>query len=609
MKNFISLFAKTIIFIIAILCTTFLFLSLLHHEPGIGMLHDVEPLSISGTASIDGRPEEAIQTTLWEDGINRSLIVTGKFNRDIKSGDSLIIWPRNLRIKLFVNDKLMISTGQREEFPSYIQYAGNSFQIFYIGSISTTDTIRIEIQKAYESCRINVINSFFSNIYTGKESAVYQSIMKNELFQPTIGLSLVIVGILVLFLSIFQDSSLFKHARQIYYLGCFCIAGGISYICDSSYEFIDLLFPHLVFNTLLDLYSIPVLLYFYLMYIFHSVEHKRTKQFMKCIILLYVVLELIPLLLQVTGIYDLHVLQDLYITIGGILILFTFCSLLYEILYLKNRELIKVAITAFPLMFALTLKIFNVFLEQGIERSYLRIGILSSCFLLLHSTIKFIKRSITLSEQEKKMKEELQNTQIAIMLGQIQPHFLYNTLNTLQYICQKDSKLAAEAIEHFSKYLRGNVDSLTSNRPIPFTQELEHVKNYLYIEKLRFGNRVCVDYDLELTNFYIPTLTLQPIVENAIRHGITKQANGGIVKIQTRQVDDEIWIIVTDNGVGVAQNDSASQQRSHIGIDNVKKRLQLQCNGTIDITRSDCTGTQVTIRLKGQRLENENTSR
>ncbi|MDO5520116.1 MAG: histidine kinase [bacterium] len=580
-----------------------LFVFLFRPTNGIGMLESIQPISISGLVSIDHGPEEAIQNTTWNDGIRHSLIVRGYFNKDIRDGNSLIIWPRNLRVKIYVNGIERLSAGQRESFPDYIEYAGNSFQIFYIGDVATTDLIQIEVEKAYDSCRINVINSFFNNMYVGREGAVYQSIMRHELIHPLIGLTLTFVGILIVLSTLSQAFNKFLYMEKLNYLGLFCISGGICYIYDSCYEYIDLLFPYVLFNTILDLCCIPLLLFSYLMIVINTLENHKTKRFVSWITSIYVLITVTAFLFQMTGIQDLHIMQDLYLIVGEIIVLLSFTALIYELIYLKNKQLRKTFIATLPLIVSLSLKAVNVLLEHGIERRYIRMGILISCVMLIHSTLNYLKKTGELIEREKQMKLEIQNAQIRIMLSQIQPHFLYNALNTLQHICKTNGVLAAEAIEHFSRYLRGNMDSLTTNRPIPFTWELEHVKHYIYIEQLRFGDRVRIEYDLETTDFYIPTLTLQPIVENAIRHGITKQAEGGTVTILTRKKEDEILIKVCDNGVGLSPEQPEGKERSHIGIDNVKKRLMLQCNGTIEILSTHGTGTEVIIHLKGADLE------
>ncbi|MBE5961919.1 MAG: hypothetical protein E7256_11175 [Lachnospiraceae bacterium] len=599
MKRFTWEMMRAIIFLAYSIGLIILFGSFLQQQNGIRMHDTVTPLSISGTISADGGPFQDIQDTDWHTQNVRSVIVTGFFNQNITDGNSLILWPRNLRVKIYVNGIEKVSTGQREEFPDFIEYAGNSYQIFYIGDISTTDEIRMEVEKAYASCRINVIDSFFENLYTGREGDVYHSILSQEMLHLMISLGLMIIGFLVLIASVLQHFTQFNHIRQIYYLGWFCLVGGISYASDSSYEFIDLIFPYPVTNTLIDLCSIPLLLLIFLFYITNVVKSRQAKRFMNWATTFFAVIEAIPVILQFLGIQDMHIFQDQYVFMGGFIILLSISAITYELIAHRNNEMRKVLISITPFVIALLLKIVDTALENGVERTYIRIGILVSCIMLLHDTFKHIRRSMELLEQEQQIKQEMQNAHAAIMLSQIQPHFLYNALNTLQHICKKDGALAAEAIDHFSKYLRGNMDSLMADRPIPFEDELEHIKHYIYIEQLRFGDRVRVEYNLEVLNFCVPTLTLQPIVENAIRHGITKQAEGGVVQISTRQAEDDIWIIIADNGVGMDQDYSKKNDRSHIGIENVRKRLALQSNGTLSIISSKESGTKVIIHLKG----------
>ena len=605
MKRLASELIRLILFIAYIIVVIALFGSFLLPQDGIRMLDSVQPISFTGKVSAEGDAMQDMESMDWHERNVSSVIAIGSFDHEITNGDSLILWPRNLRIKIYVNGIERVSTGQRDEFPSFIEYAGNSYKIFYIGDVSTNDEIRLEIKKAYPSCRINVIDCFFDNLYVGEAADLYHSIVSHEMLHLLIGLSLITIGVLVLLASFLQQFAQFQHMRQIHYLGWFCVVGGITYTYDSSYEFIDLLFPYPILNTLVDLCSIPVLLIFFLLYITNMVQSRQAKLFMKSITCFFTILEMIPILLQLFGIQDMHVIQDQYVFLGCLIVFFSCGAVIYEMIWHKNQEMQKVLIASLPFIISLCFKTINVVLEKGVERTYIRIGILISCLLLLHNTLNYIKQTMELIEQEQQMKQELQNAQVAIMLSQIHPHFLYNALNTVQHICKKDGALAAEALDHFSKYLRGNMDSLTTDKPIPFEQELDHVKHYLYIQKLRFGNRICVEYDLEITEFCIPTLTLQPIVENAIRHGITKQAPGGIVKIATKEVQNEIWIIVTDNGVGMEMDDYHKGNRTHIGMENVKKRLALQSNGTLVINSKKGVGTEVIIQLKGARCKND----
>lgn len=203
-------------------------------------------------------------------------------------------------------------------------------------------------------------------------------------------------------------------------------------------------------------------------------------------------------------------------------------------------------------------------------------------------------------EQEKQLLQkelELNESQVRIMLSQIQPHFLYNSLLGIKQLCDTEPKLASEALEHFSYYLRGNLYSISDLRLIPFEKEMEHVQDYLYLEKMRFGKRLNIEWNINFMDFMLPPLTLQPIVENAVRHGITKKDEDGLLTICCTESKNEIHITVKDNGVGFDQNAPLDQSRSHVGIENVRKRVEVQCGGSLNIQSKVGVGTEVVITL------------
>jgi len=200
------------------------------------------------------------------------------------------------------------------------------------------------------------------------------------------------------------------------------------------------------------------------------------------------------------------------------------------------------------------------------------------------------------AQQAKAAKEkELQLTQsrIAIMLSQIQPHFLYNSLTAIRELCLIDPKKAYETVDEFSTYLRGNLDSLSFKKPIPFEKELSHVKTYLSLEKKRFGDNLNIIYDINASLFLIPSLTLQPIVENAVRHGVTKREDGGTVTITTEETEAEAIITVTDDGIGF--DPTLQKNMDRVGIANVRSRLSTMCDGILKISSEPGVGTTAVI--------------
>lgn len=183
---------------------------------------------------------------------------------------------------------------------------------------------------------------------------------------------------------------------------------------------------------------------------------------------------------------------------------------------------------------------------------------------------------------------------IKIMISQIQPHFLYNTLATIRALCRKEPEKAAQVTENFGLYLRQNLDSLNQADLIPVEKEIKHTQVYTDIEMVRFEN-IRVEYDIQDTHFAVPALCIQPLVENAIRHGVRGKEQG-IVSVCTRLEEGHHVISVSDNGVGFDEA-KAQADGTHIGIQNVRERIEKMCGGTVEINSKTGEGTAVTIRI------------
>ena len=168
----------------------------------------------------------------------------------------------------------------------------------------------------------------------------------------------------------------------------------------------------------------------------------------------------------------------------------------------------------------------------------------------------------------------------------------------IQEICLVDAETASKAIADFSRYLRHNMDSLSINRPIPFSEELEHVKHYVSLQQLRFGDALDVRYELSCTDFELPTLTLQPLVENAIRYGVRKNKYGeGTVVIRSEEFPDHYEIHVIDDGPGFVPDQLPDDGMSHTGIINVRQRLERICGGELRVLSGPDQGTDAAIIL------------
>lgn len=225
--------------------------------------------------------------------------------------------------------------------------------------------------------------------------------------------------------------------------------------------------------------------------------------------------------------------------------------------------------------------------------SLVNIGIcISAVFIFI---VAVMEQNNILEENAK----EVYDLRIQIMLSQIKPHFIYNTLTTIKYLCRKDPKQAAETVDNFAAYLRGNLDSLTAERMIPFEKELEHVQNYLAIEKQRFGKKIQVKYNIQERDFLVPALVMQPLIENAVKHGITKKVEGGTIEISVWKESSGFYITIEDDGLGYNANTDKKDGKSHIGVINTENRIKAMCGGKLYISSRPGWGTKAVIHIPG----------
>ena len=267
--------------------------------------------------------------------------------------------------------------------------------------------------------------------------------------------------------------------------------------------------------------------------------------------------------------------------------------------YLTLKECIKTRKSeSLILIFSVLIIVGSIICDGILESdvvcvSYLTMAVVSSIvlyYIWLH--MKFVR------EHEKALMAE---QRIQIMMSQIQPHFLYNTLSTIQALCRTDPEKASVVTERFGTYLRKNLESLSQTELIPVTKELEHTKIYSEIENVRFDN-IRVEYDTPATDFMIPALSIQPLVENAIRHGVRIRKNG-IVKVSTVKVSNGYEITVEDNGRGFDTSIIETADNTHIGLRNVRERIKKMCGGTFQIESTENVGTKITLHIPNQKAK------
>ena len=286
---------------------------------------------------------------------------------------------------------------------------------------------------------------------------------------------------------------------------------------------------------------------------------------------------------------------SLFLPMAGML---TDLSLLFR--YRKNisRELLLAMVSYIVLPFIAAIILLFYY---GISMINLAIGI-SMILMFVETMIEQSKKAAQkerlLAEQDRQLAQkerELTDSRIASMMSQIRNHFIFNTLGAISGYCKIDPVKADDALMKFSRYLRRNMSWLEEKGMIPFENELKQVEDYVYLEKMRFGGRFEFGEDLDELNFAIPPLTVQPLVENAVKHGLTKPGKQGSVCLMTSREPDAILIQVIDDGVGFKPEEL--EKSTSIGLKNVRYRLEHLAGATLEIESTPGEGTRAMIRI------------
>ena len=339
--------------------------------------------------------------------------------------------------------------------------------------------------------------------------------------------------------------------------------------------------------------NIEVLLLFVYTLYYIKLAHSKKMQFFYLNLILFFVFIILDFINIFTGIFfhaegGEYIRSKTMITSQGYQFII-FLTILAVTLYnksIKFRE--KVAFALYCVLPLLSIIIQNIFKGYAIAYATIIISV-EILFFFVN-----VQKNIELAHEEEKNKE----AQIKIMLSQIQPHFIYNSLSAISTLITIDPEKAQRSLDEFTDYLRRNLSSLTETKLIPFKDELRHIKTYIELEKMRFSDRIHVVYDIGTTNFNVPPLTIQPLVENAIKHGILKKLEGGTVTITTYETDSAYVVEIKDNGIGFDISEIDFSENVHFGLKNISYRIKQMCNADLVIASKIDIGTKITVTLK-----------
>ena len=383
-----------------------------------------------------------------------------------------------------------------------------------------------------------------------------------------------------------------KNASAIFFaLSCFTVMISLitykstySFVINRVYNIYDI---YNYFIHFISLYLSSVFLYLNIRTI-----NKNIKKFFYdyTVLFLCIVITIIPLFLSLKNFLNsLFIFNS--INTGILLIVFLLSIKNYK----QNKLTLYLSLSIFILIIA---SIYDTLVHYNLINYSEKIYYL----VFFITTFTFTSVSSTNYEQELSnvnelisLNEKIRDTEFTFLNSQIQSHFIYNTLNSIQSLCYTNPTKAGELIEDFSMYLRTRLEFNKMPILIAFEDELENIRTYINIEKQRFGKRINVTYNLLVGEFKVPPLTIQPLVENAVKHGISKKREGGTIFISSTEDNNFIYVSIADNGIGFELKNLPEKQR--VGTQNIRHRLNLHLNATLEINSQINEGTIATIKI------------
>ena len=463
--------------------------------------------------------------------------------------------------------------------------------------VGGTEPLEIHINNPHGFGNENAIDELLSGFSIWDNMEFGKSILEKGSVQRNLGILIMIVSLLFLGTALFSTLIHIKNSKILWLLGLLVLCAGIY----MSYEATGVSFwsESIVLNTTLLGFSMM----FYMMFLSMLIAFilKATKRIgnitVYVLMAVNAILFILPLMTDILF-YDLWAWWTvIQLIANAVLMVCLIVEIASETLQFKWLRII-----AFLPLVSFGIDALGTWVGTwmgGIVSQYVFIVLLAIATIMV---LKLIPQNINAAAKAKELEmerialnAELTESRMSTMMSQIRPHFIYNTLGSVEQLCELDPKKAGELVHDFAKYLRGNFGELDNPKPILMSKEMEHVHHYVSIENVRFPD-MTFTFEMNSDDFNIPALTIQPIVENAIKHGLMKLQKGGTINVVSYETDTHYCVLVEDDGVGF-DTTVMHDERKHVGLRNIRERLKAMVGGSLEIESTVGVGTKALVKI------------
>ncbi len=602
-----SFINKTTLWIVGIFAVLFLALVLLWH--GNATSNQAMPAMVAGVY-FDG--EYRIADGQWQkiekgkhiSSTEGDVTLRGNFHLVAPDGEYVGVYTDSIPIALYTNHiNLTFYEGENEPFiidvenPLYGDSACHEDWSAYVLTSGSEEPIEILIHNPHRFGNETAIDEMLSSTALWTDIEFEKGVLESGKTQRDIGLLFAIISLVVLGTALFSTLIHIKNSKIIWLFGTVILFAGtyLSYSADG----VSFWNESVVSNTTILGCSMMFYMFFLCVALVQFLKDTRTIGIIT-VTLLGVVNAVVLVLPVLTDIlfFDTWLYWASVQILANIILL---GCLVRELVVTKGKERWLYFGAILPLV---SFGVDVIMTDLGLWKGGVSSRYIFTVFFVVAMVVvlKVIPNGINALSKAKELETEkivlnaeLTESRISTMMSQIRPHFIYNTLGSIEQLCIIDPSKAGELVHNFAKYLRGNFRELDNPKPILMSQEMEHVRHYISIENVRFPD-MTFSFEMNSDDFHIPALTIQPIVENAIKHGLMKLSKGGTIRVVSYETESHYCVSVEDDGVGF-DTDVLLDERKHVGIRNIRGRLKAMVNGTLEIESRVGIGTTGLIKI------------
>lgn len=550
----------------------------------------IYPDILTGEYSQNGGEWVPLEESTELSALEGDLVVRGYFKQDIPEGIPINYYRNHIKVTISVNGRELIRYTD-ENNRDQMSLCGKTWDFVISPGITTEDMVEITMHNPHSFGNAGAYIELLDHIYVVQRSDLRELLEERSIAYRVTGMTVIVFSLVMLGVSLAFAIMHHTSSCKLLHLGLFSMFAGIYILLDTAD--VSMWSDLVVFNTYALYLSLILALLEMGLYICSELSQTAEKVAKITVTMEEVVASVVFILCfgGETLLYDAAFpWLGVQLLICPILL---YCCI-SEIRLMKTEKRNNIILGSFVLFLpAIWVDIVNLLFEWWPHGLLSKIIFINIFFFHFARSIKRIPEIHLAYARVQKLEKELQNSRVVLAMSQIRAHFIFNVLNAISGMCKYDPEKADETVVRFARYLRTNINIMQEDNPVTFHEAMMHLEDYVALEQIRFGDKIQFTKVIDADDFMIPPLVLQPIVENAIKHGLLPKPSGGTVLLRTWREGENVLITIQDDGVGF--DDSMACDETSVGLNNVRFRLEHIMKGKMEIVSVPGKGTTVTI--------------